>query len=57
MSFSTIRQAPAQLNGSDIAIPGSRPRMFEKAVKSSADVVVVDLEAAAKTNAARIAAA
>ena len=31
MSFHTIEQAPARLNRSELAVPGSAPQMFEKA--------------------------
>jgi len=44
MSFHTTRQAPARLNRSELAVPGSQPQMFEKAAQSSADVVFLDLE-------------
>lgn len=44
MSFFTIEQAPARLNRSELAVPGSQPQMFEKAARSSADVVFLDLE-------------
>jgi malyl-CoA/(S)-citramalyl-CoA lyase len=44
MSFYTIEQAPARLNRSELAVPGSQPQMFEKAAKSSADVIFLDLE-------------
>lgn len=44
MSFFPIDQAPARLNRSELAVPGSQPQMFEKAAASSADVVFLDLE-------------
>jgi len=44
MSFQTIEQAPARLNRSELAVPGSQPNLFEKAASSSADVVFLDLE-------------
>jgi malyl-CoA/(S)-citramalyl-CoA lyase len=44
MSFLTIDQAPARLNRSELAVPGSQPQLFEKAAKSAADVVFLDLE-------------
>ena len=44
MSFHTITQAPARLNRSELAVPGSQPQMFEKAAKSNADVIFLDLE-------------
>ena len=44
MSFFPIEPAPARLNRSELAVPGSQPNMFEKAAKSDADVVFLDLE-------------
>ena len=44
MSFQTIEQAPARLNRSELAVPGSQPQLFEKAAASAADVVFLDLE-------------
>lgn len=44
MSFQTIEQAPARLNRSELAVPGSQPQLFEKAAKSAADIVFLDLE-------------
>ena len=44
MSFLTVEQAKARLNRSELAVPGSQPQMFEKAAKSAADVVFLDLE-------------
>ena len=44
MSFFTIEQAPARLNRSELAVPGSQPKLFEKAAKSEADVIFLDLE-------------
>lgn len=44
MSFKTIAQAPARLNRSELAVPGSNPKLFEKAAKSAADVIFLDLE-------------
>jgi malyl-CoA/(S)-citramalyl-CoA lyase len=44
MSFKTITQAPARLNRSELAVPGSNPALFEKAAKSAADVIFLDLE-------------
>ena len=44
MSFHTIEQAPARLNRSELAVPGSQPQLFEKAAKSDVDVVFLDLE-------------
>ena len=44
MSFTIVDQAPARLNRSELAVPGSRPELFEKAAKGGADVVFLDLE-------------
>ncbi len=44
MSFHIVEQAPARLNRSELAVPGSQPQLFEKAAKSAADVVFLDLE-------------
>lgn len=44
MSFHIVEQAPARLNRSELAVPGSNPTFLEKAAKSTADVVFLDLE-------------
>jgi malyl-CoA/(S)-citramalyl-CoA lyase len=44
MSFYMIEPAPARLNRSELAVPGSQPQLFEKAAASQADVVFLDLE-------------
>lgn len=44
MSFHLIEQAPARLNRSELAVPGSNPTFLEKAAKSAADVIFLDLE-------------
>ena len=44
MSFTIVEQAPARLNRSELAVPGSNPSLFEKAAKSAADVIFLDLE-------------
>ena len=44
MSFFPIEPAPARLNRSELAVPGSQPNMFEKAAESEADVIFLDLE-------------
>jgi malyl-CoA/(S)-citramalyl-CoA lyase len=44
MSFFVIEPAPARLNRSELAVPGSQPQLFEKAAQSSADIVFLDLE-------------
>jgi malyl-CoA/(S)-citramalyl-CoA lyase len=44
MSFTIVEQAPPRLNRSELAVPGSSPQFFEKAAKSAADVIFLDLE-------------
>lgn len=44
MSFTIVEQAPARLNRSELAVPGSNTSLFEKAAKSEVDVVFLDLE-------------
>ncbi|MGQ0674853.1 MAG: HpcH/HpaI aldolase/citrate lyase family protein [Rhodospirillales bacterium] len=44
MSFTVVEQARTRLNRSELAVPGSRPEFFDKAAKSAADVVFIDLE-------------
>ena len=44
MSFHEITQAPARLNRTELAVPGSQPQLFEKAAMSAADVIFLDLE-------------
>jgi malyl-CoA/(S)-citramalyl-CoA lyase len=44
MSFHIIDPAPARLNRSELAVPGSNYRFLEKAAQSTADVVFLDLE-------------
>src|SRR5260370_4071810 len=44
MSFTVIDQATPRLNRSELAVPGSSPKFFEKAAKGAADVIFLDLE-------------
>ena len=44
MSFTIVEQAHARLNRSELAVPGSNTALFEKAAKSAADVIFLDLE-------------
>ena len=44
MSFYEVEQATTRLNRSELAVPGSSPDFFEKAAKSDADVIFLDLE-------------
>jgi malyl-CoA/(S)-citramalyl-CoA lyase len=44
MSFTIIEQATPRLHRSELAVPGSNAGLFEKAAKSAADVIFLDLE-------------
>jgi len=44
MSFTIVEEATPRLNRSELAVPGSSPKFFEKAAKGSADVIFLDLE-------------
>lgn len=44
MSHTQIAPALARLNRSELAVPGSSPRFFEKAAAGDADIVFLDLE-------------
>ncbi len=44
MSFRITEPATPRLNRSQLAVPGIRPELFEKAAASDADVVFLDLE-------------
>ncbi|MDX1581908.1 MAG: CoA ester lyase, partial [Alphaproteobacteria bacterium] len=44
MSFTLYEDAPARLNRSELAVPGSNRRFLEKAAESDADAVFLDLE-------------
>ncbi|HLI11047.1 MAG TPA: CoA ester lyase [Alphaproteobacteria bacterium] len=44
MSFKVVEQAKPRLNRSELAVPGSNPKLFEKAAASAADIVFLDLE-------------
>lgn len=44
MSFTTIKQATARLHRSELAVPGSNTALFEKAARSAADIIFLDLE-------------
>ncbi|MEM7169652.1 MAG: CoA ester lyase [Pseudomonadota bacterium] len=44
MSFTNYEPAPARLNRSELAVPGSNPALFKKAAASAADVIFLDLE-------------
>ncbi len=44
MSFSIVEQATPRLNRSELAVPGSRPELFEKAAASATDILFLDCE-------------
>jgi citrate lyase beta subunit len=44
MSFKYYKPAKSRLQRSELAVPGSSPEMFEKALKSKADFIFLDLE-------------
>jgi malyl-CoA/(S)-citramalyl-CoA lyase len=44
MSFTIVEQCTPRVNRSELAVPGSSPQLFEKAAKSAADVIFLDLE-------------
>src|SRR5690606_20897991 len=44
MSFHVVEQAEPRLNRSELAVPGSQVKLFEKAARSEADVIFLDLE-------------
>ena len=44
MSFKTQPNPVARLNRSELFGPGSRPEIFNKMAKSTADVITLDLE-------------
>jgi malyl-CoA/(S)-citramalyl-CoA lyase len=44
MSFTIVEQCTARLNRSEFAVPGSNTTFLEKATKSPADVIFLDLE-------------
>ena len=44
MSFHIVEQARPRLNRSELAVPGSNPKMFEKAAATNVDVIFLDLE-------------
>lgn len=44
MSFTVVEPCTPRLHRSELAVPGSSPKFFEKAANSAADVVFLDLE-------------
>jgi len=50
MSHKYYRPAKSRLQRSELAVPGSSPKMFEKALNSNADYIFLDLEDAVSPN-------
>ena len=50
MSHKFYKPARARLQRSELAVPGSSPKMFEKALNSEADYIFLDLEDAVSPN-------
>ena len=50
MSFKYYKPAKSRLQRSELAVPGSSPKMFEKALNSNADYIFLDLEDAVSPN-------
>ena len=50
MSHKYYKSAKVRLQRSELAVPGSSPKMFEKALNSNADYVFLDLEDAVSPN-------
>lgn len=44
MSFTQIPSATPRLTRSELVVPGATPALFEKGVRSAADVIILDLE-------------
>ena len=50
MSFKFYKPDTSRLQRSELAVPGSSPKMFEKALNSNADYIFLDLEDAVSPN-------
>jgi len=50
MSHQYYKPARSWLQRSELAVPGSSPKMFEKALNSNADYIFLDLEDAVSPN-------
>ena len=50
MSHQFYKPAKSRLQRSELAVPGSSPKMFEKALTSAADYIFLDLEDAVSPN-------
>src|ERR1043166_809459 len=44
MSFTTVTPCAPRVNRSELSVPGSSVKMFEKAAASDADIIFLDLE-------------
>lgn len=44
MSFTEVPEREARLNRSELSVPASEPRFFDKAASGAADIVMLDLE-------------
>jgi malyl-CoA/(S)-citramalyl-CoA lyase len=44
MSFTAVPEREARLNRSELSVPASEPRFFDKAASGAADIVMLDLE-------------
>ena len=50
MSHTSYENARARVQRSELAVPGSSPKMYEKAIKSAAEFIFLDLEDAVSPN-------
>ncbi len=50
MSHQYYKPAKSRLQRSELAVPGSSPKMFEKALNSNANYIFLDLEDAVSPN-------
>ena len=50
MSHQYYKPAKSRLHRSELAVPGSSPKMFDKALNSNADYIFLDLEDAVSPN-------
>ena len=50
MSHQFYNPTTTRLQRSELAVPGSSPKMFEKALNSNADYIFLDLEDAVSPN-------
>ncbi len=50
MSFTNVKSAEPRLNRSELAVPASKVKFFEKAANSEADIIFLDLEDSVSPN-------